>query len=209
MRLGLPRVDLDGAPVELLGARLVAAAEADVAEVRVGDGERRIEADGAPVELLGLVVGRRVLVERARLRRRGRTPCARARRSSPGGARARRRRAAPAPGSRAPSARSAARSCPPSARTTTRRPSPTMRSSCSGRVTRGSACAQRADGAGHVAQPHLLLEELARGAQRDEVLERVGALLAALARGRDDLGAVERAQARLGDAEQLGDLAPR
>ena len=58
MRLGLPRVDLERAAVELLGARLVAAAEADVAEVRVGDGERRIELDGPRVELLGLVVGR-------------------------------------------------------------------------------------------------------------------------------------------------------
>ena len=37
--------------------------------------------------------------------------------------------------------------------------------------------AQRPDGPRDVAQAHLLLEELARGAERDEVLERVGALL--------------------------------
>ena len=98
---------------------------------------------------------------------------------------------------------------PSSALTTTRRPSPTMRSSCSGRVTRGSACAQRADGAGHVAQAHVALEQLARGAQGDEVLERVRPRAGLGARGRDDLRAVERAQARLGHAEELGDLAAR
>ena len=54
LRLGLARVDLERAAVELLGVGLFALAKADVAEVRVRDGEPRIELEGLAVERLGV-----------------------------------------------------------------------------------------------------------------------------------------------------------
>ena len=68
---------------------------------------------------------------------------------------------------------------------------------------------ERADGTRHVTQPHALLEQRLRGAQRDQVRKRVGPSPAATPSRRDHTCSVERAQAGLRDAEQARDFSAR
>ena len=82
-----------------------------------------------------------------------------------------------------------------------------MRSSARGRVTRGSVAVQRTDRARHVAQADVLVQERWRGAQGDEVRERVGTPPLRRAARRHDAGAVQRTQPSRREVQQPRDLA--
>ncbi len=71
----------------------------------------------------------------------------------------------------------------------------------------GQGPLEQADGARHVAQAHLALQQRLRGAERDQIRERVRAAPEPATRRRHDAGAIERAQTSRSDLQQTRDLA--